>query len=67
MGTTNSKPTGSIAVTDRPIRNAEDESDHIYYTLFYKCTGLLGLVRAMANCAIMLTQHHFGVLKTAIL
>jgi hypothetical protein len=35
------------------------QSDHIYYTLFCRCTPLLSLWPATANCAIMLSQNHF--------
>jgi hypothetical protein len=37
--TTNSKPPGTINHYDGPIRNTEQQSDHIYYTLFCKCTA----------------------------
>ncbi len=35
--TTNSKPQGPI-INDGPIRNTEQQSDPIYYTLLFKCT-----------------------------
>ncbi len=34
-------------------------SDHIYYTLFCRCTVLLRPLPATPNCAIMLSQNHF--------
>jgi len=41
------------------MRNTEQQSDHIYYTLFCRCTGLLRLLARVAKCAIMLWQNHF--------
>ncbi len=46
-------------IYDRPIRNTEQQSDHIYYTLFWRCTALLRVVRATVTCAMMLSQNHF--------
>jgi hypothetical protein len=34
-------------------------SDHIYYTLFCRCTVLLRPLPATPNCAILLSQNHF--------
>jgi hypothetical protein len=34
-------------------------SDHIYYSLFCRCTVLLRPLPATPNCAIMLSQNHF--------
>jgi hypothetical protein len=41
-GTTNSKPPGPMNHYDGPIRNTEQKLDHIYYTLFCKCTARQG-------------------------
>jgi hypothetical protein len=35
---------------DRPIRNTEQQSDHIYYTLLCRCTELLCL--SPSNCTV---------------
>ncbi len=48
-GTTNSKPPGPINHYDGSIRNTEQQSDHIYYTRFCKCT-------ARATCTIVWSQ-----------
>ncbi len=61
-GTSNSKPLGSI-IRWGAIRNTENQLDHIYYTLFCRCTTLLLLhhlpTLAIATRAIMLSQNHF--------
>jgi len=44
---------------DGPIRNTEQQLDHIYYTLLFKCTALLCALPTMATCAIMPSQNHF--------
>jgi hypothetical protein len=41
------------------MRNTEQQSDHIYYTLFCRCTPLLRHLPATATSAIMLSQNHF--------
>jgi hypothetical protein len=42
-----------------PIRNTEQQLDHIFYTLFCRCTPVLRLSPATATCAIMLSQNYF--------
>jgi hypothetical protein len=43
-----------------PIRNTEQQLDHIYYTLFCRCTAaLLSLLPATTTCGIMQSQNHF--------
>jgi hypothetical protein len=42
-----------------PMRNTEQQSDHIYYTLFCRCTPLLRHLPATATSAIMLSRNHF--------
>ncbi len=55
----NIKPPGPIIIMG-PIRNTQQQLDHIYYTLFYRCTVLLRLsLPAMAMCTIMGSQNHF--------
>jgi len=54
--TTNSKPHGPI-IYDGPIRNTQQQLDHIYYNLF--CTALLCLDPPTITCAIMMRQNHF--------
>jgi hypothetical protein len=41
------------------MRNTEQQSDHIYYTLFCRCTPLLRHLPATATSAIMLSQNDF--------
>jgi hypothetical protein len=57
-GTPKSKPNWTNHY-DGPIRNTEQQSDHIYYTLFCRCTTLLDLSPATANSGILLSQNHF--------
>jgi hypothetical protein len=38
---------------------SEHQLDHIYYTLFCRCTAVLRLLPATATSAIMLSQNHF--------
>jgi hypothetical protein len=45
---------------DEPIRNTEQHLDHIYYTLFWRCTAVLHLSPATATCSIIRSQNHFG-------
>jgi hypothetical protein len=56
--TTNSKPPEPIIMIDK-LETLSQQSDHIYYTLFCRCTSLLGHVPATA---IMLSpqQACFG-------
>jgi hypothetical protein len=44
-----------------PIKNTEQQSDYIHYTLLCRCTVLLDLLPATANCVIMLSQNHCRV------
>jgi hypothetical protein len=44
-----------------PIKNTEQQSDYIHYTLLCRCTALLDLLPATANCAIMLSQNQCPV------
>ncbi len=45
---------------DGPMRNTEQHLDHIYYTLFCRCTALLHLfLSATASHTIMCSQDHF--------
>ncbi len=53
------KLSSQSTVDDGPIRNPEEQSDHIYYTLFCRCTALVQLLLAMANCSIMQSQNQF--------
>ncbi len=65
-GSTNSKPPGRIVMICQ-IRNTEQRLDHIYYTLFCRCTALLRFLTAMvtrflpamATHAIMLAKTIF--------
>jgi hypothetical protein len=57
--TTNSKPHGPIIMIDQSESINSSQSDHIYYTIFSKCTALLGLLPATPNCGIRLSQNHF--------
>jgi len=44
----------------KPIRNTEQQSDHIHHTLSAAAATLLCLLPSTANCAIMmLSQNHF--------
>jgi hypothetical protein len=52
--TTSSKPPVCTNHYDEPIRNTEQQVDHIYYTLFCRCSP------AMATRAIMRSQNHFS-------
>jgi len=45
--------------SDGPIRNTEEQLDHIYYTLFWRCTELLCLVPCTVTCTMMLSQNYF--------
>jgi len=65
-GTTNSEPPGANHY-DMPIRNTEQQSDHIYYTLLWRCTALLRIWQATRNFAIMLSQNNFSELNQHIL
>jgi hypothetical protein len=62
-GTTNSKPQGPI-INDGPIRNTEQQSDPIYYTLLCKCTQHCCAFNQplCAQCAYiyMLSQNQFS-------
>jgi len=40
------KPPGPIIIYDGPIRNTEQQSDHIDYSLFCRCTTVLSLLPA---------------------
>jgi len=42
---------------DAPIRDTENQLDHIYYTLFCKCTEMLRHLAATEKYAIMLSQN----------
>jgi hypothetical protein len=44
------------AHNDWPIRNREQQSEHIYYTLLQQVFALLCLLPASANCAKMLAK-----------
>jgi hypothetical protein len=59
------KLSSQSTVDDGPIRNPEQQSDHIYNTLFCRCTALVQLLLAMSNCSIMQSQKHFPWAKPA--
>jgi hypothetical protein len=44
---------------DGPMKNTQQQLDHIYYTLSCRCAALLRLSPAMAICAITWSQNHF--------
>jgi len=52
--TANSKPPEPIITMGQSETLSSQQSDHIYYTLFYGCTPLLRLSAITANRAIML-------------
>jgi hypothetical protein len=57
-GTSNSKPPGPIIMMGQS-ETLSYQLDHIYYTLFSRCTALLCLSPATATCTIKQTQNHF--------
>ncbi len=56
--TSNSKPPGPIIVMGQS-ETLSQQLDHIHYTLFCRCTALLGLLPATATCTNKQSRNQF--------